>query len=163
MNLKKVLCGLTLIAPGLLVSACQTDDLKFTRTGSAIYTIPAKSGHKTGLLSNYMVNPDCSSGKTPDFKVVTAPTNGTIDLWRGSVSPSFRQGHPQQKCNAHKVAAVGAFTLPDQDLQVPTTWSFRVKHPAVMFTVTSLFTSASRNSVLQESGGFVRNLGVSLS
>ncbi|CAN7432618.1 hypothetical protein LJR231_002821 [Phyllobacterium sp. LjRoot231] len=109
MNLKKVLCGLTLIAPGLLVSACQTDDLKFTRTGSAIYTIPAKSGHKTGLLSNYMVNPDCSSGKTPDFKVVTAPTNGTIDLWRGSVSPSFRQGHPQQKCNAHKVAAVGAF------------------------------------------------------
>jgi hypothetical protein len=109
MNLKNVVCGLSLILAGLLVSACQADDLKFTRTGSAIYTIPVKSGHKTGLLSNYMVNPDCSSGKTPDFKVATAPANGTIDLWRGSVSPSFRQGHPQQKCNAHKVAAVGAF------------------------------------------------------
>jgi len=107
--MKKVLCGLALIASGVLVSACQTDDFKFTKSGSAIYTIPAKSGHKTGLLSNYMVNPDCSSGKTPDFKVVTTPANGTIDLWRGSVSPSFRQGHPQQKCNSHKVAAVGAF------------------------------------------------------
>jgi hypothetical protein len=102
MNLNNVVCGLSLIVAGSLVSACQTDDLKFTRTGSSIYTIPAKSGRKTGLLSNYMVNPDCSGGKTPDFRVVTAPANGRIDLWRGSVSPSFRQGHPQQKCNAHK-------------------------------------------------------------
>ncbi|MEK1851617.1 MAG: hypothetical protein AAAC48_06945 [Phyllobacterium sp.] len=109
MTLKKVLCGLALISSSLWLSACQTDDQKTTRTGSTVYTVSAKSGQKVGLLSNYMVNPDCSSGKVPDFKVATAPANGAIDLWHGSVSPAFREGHPQYKCNARKVAAVGAF------------------------------------------------------
>ncbi|MBB3234309.1 hypothetical protein [Phyllobacterium endophyticum] len=110
--MKSLLCGLTLVASSLVVSSCQTSDPKFTKSGSAIYSIPAKAGHKTGLLNNYMVNPDCSSGRTPDFKVVTAPANGTVDLWRGTVSPSFRPGHPQEKCNARKIAAVGAYYTP---------------------------------------------------
>lgn len=59
-------------------------------------------------MSNYMVNPDCSSGKVPDFKVATAPANGSVEIMRGSVSPSFGQGHALQKCNSRKVSAVGA-------------------------------------------------------
>jgi hypothetical protein len=108
MNMKQVLLIVAVVSSGLSVSGCQSSDLTATHTGSMVYMISAKSGHKIGLLSNYMVNPG-SSGKTPDFEVVAAPANGTVDLWRGSVSPSFAQGHPQQKCNARKVAAVGAF------------------------------------------------------
>ncbi|WP_133123920.1 hypothetical protein [Phyllobacterium zundukense] len=109
MNLKQVLLTVAVVSSGLSIAGCQTSDLTTTRTGSSIFTISAKSGHKTGLLSNYMVNPDCSSGKVPDFKVAAGPANGTVDLWRGSVSPSFAQGHTLQKCNARKIAAVGAF------------------------------------------------------
>jgi hypothetical protein len=109
MNLKQVLLTVTAVSSGLSAAGCQTSELTSTRTGSSAFTISAKSGHKTGLLSNYMVNPDCSSGKVPDFKVAAAPANGTVDLWRGAVSPSFAQGHTLQKCNVRKIAAVGAF------------------------------------------------------
>lgn len=109
MDAKQVLLVAAAISSALLVAGCQTSDLKTSRTGSTVYAFSAKSGQKTGLVSNYMVNPDCSSGKVPDFKVATAPANGTVDLWRGTVSPSFAQGHAQEKCNARKVAAVGAF------------------------------------------------------
>lgn len=105
----QVLLAAAAISSVLLVAGCQTSELTTTRTGSTTFTISAKSGYKTGLLSTHMVNPDCTSGRVPAFKVATPPANGTIDLWQGSISPSYAAGHALHKCNSRKVAAVGAY------------------------------------------------------
>jgi hypothetical protein len=105
MRLKKVFCGLALISSGLLVSACQTADLKIAKTGSGVDTFTIKQGERA-YNGFYMVNDDCSSPRTPTVKVISGPSHGTIDISSGSGFPTFAAGERRYKCNSRKVPKI---------------------------------------------------------
>jgi hypothetical protein len=67
------------------------------------------SGSEVRIAAMNFVNADCSSGPTPDLRIVTTPLNGEIRQEEITMPVSRPPGDPRSTCNGKPVSAVAVF------------------------------------------------------
>jgi hypothetical protein len=86
-----------ILSMSCLLSACQTA----TRTGSGSGVTVV--GKPIRIASLHPLNPDCTVAGYAIVRILSGPNNGSIDVARQSVYPSYLQNDQKYHCNLRKV------------------------------------------------------------
>ena len=65
------------------------------------------SGNETIVLRPHFLNPDCTSGRLPDLRVVGVPQNGSVRFEKATTTINVPATAPRAKCNGKEIEAVG--------------------------------------------------------
>jgi hypothetical protein len=86
------------LANSLLAGPAQSQQLR---------AVSMLSGNETIVLRPHLLNPDCTSGRLPDVRVVNAPQNGIVRFEKATTTISVPAAAPRAKCNGKEIDAVG--------------------------------------------------------
>jgi membrane protease YdiL (CAAX protease family) len=83
-----------------------------TIAGNPSETVMAReifSGSQSSIAAMNYVNTDCSSGPTPEVRIVTPPSNGSVRLSTATIPLARDQTNPLARCNGKPVNSVVVF------------------------------------------------------
>jgi len=79
---------------------------------NATKTMAAGTVLKMGAYMN--LNEDCSLIGYADVRIVTAPTHGTVKVYKGTWHPNSASSNPRAACNLHKAPSVNVDYTPER-------------------------------------------------